>query len=86
MTYVGNRTINMTLFMLFLIGNKKKIIDCYTHVLIQIILLHGFDVCISVVRLNRYVIKRMNECLATPQHGNRSANGCQNKVKLKIKI
>ena len=24
--------------------------------LIQIILLHGFDVCISIVRLNRYVI------------------------------
>ena len=27
------------------------------HVLIQIILLHGFDVCISIVRLSRYVIK-----------------------------
>ena len=26
------------------------------HVLIQIILLHGFDVCISIVRLNRYII------------------------------
>ena len=27
------------------------------HVLIQIILLHGFGVCISIVRLNRYVIQ-----------------------------
>ena len=27
------------------------------HVLIQIILLHGFDVCFSIVRLNRYVIQ-----------------------------
>ena len=27
------------------------------HVLIQIILLHGFDACVSIVRLNRYVIK-----------------------------
>ena len=28
------------------------------HLLIQIILLHGFNVCISIVRLNRYVIKQ----------------------------
>ena len=30
--------------------------------LIQIILLHGFDVCISIVRLNRYVIKCFGGC------------------------
>ena len=29
--------------------------------MIQIILLNGFDVCISIVRLNRYVIKRLTQ-------------------------
>ena len=36
---------------------EKKIMIRKAHVLIQIILLHGFDVCISIVKLNRYVTK-----------------------------
>ena len=33
--------------------------------LIQIILLHGFHVCISIVRLNRYVIKYFEKYFPT---------------------
>ena len=33
----------------------KKVLVRIAHVLIQIILLHGFDVCISLVKFNRYV-------------------------------
>ena len=33
-----------------------SIVRLNRYVIIQIILLHGFDICISIVRLNRYVI------------------------------
>ena len=31
--------------------------------LMQIILLHDFDICISIVRLNRYVINILDACV-----------------------
>ena len=37
-------------------GITIKLFQSGLHMLIQIILLHGFDVCISIVRLNRYAI------------------------------
>ena len=37
--------------------------------LIQIILLHGFHVCISIVRLDRYVIKKRFLAANLNDHG-----------------
>ena len=31
------------------------------------------------------ILEWMNECLTTPQHENRSAIGCQNKMVIKLK-